>query len=199
MHNTFTPHTVWAFILSLYEYLAWTSSYIPQYSTQREVVNVLVAPREHFIVMLNRNLNLQRYKVLFVTGNYSGILSRLHRRFTELEIRRGFATFQLMTILEEAYHSLIIVEHDPLLYEDSAGMVEYVSPAMRQAAHEATVLFYSPGVDPFLEDLAEGADRVFYFEEGPRPTPKLSVKTWLKMKDQKTLEAFSCYGHRGSN
>jgi hypothetical protein len=36
-----------------------------------------------------------------------------------------------MTILEEAHHSLIIIEHDPLIYEDSAEMVEYVSKAMR--------------------------------------------------------------------
>ncbi|MDD1758241.1 MAG: hypothetical protein LUQ22_05860 [Methanotrichaceae archaeon] len=139
--------------------------------------------------MLNRNLNLQRFKVLFVTGNFSGILSRLHRSFTELEIRRGFTSFQLMTILEEAYHSLIIIEHDPILYEDSAEMVgEYVSRAMKQAAYEATVLLYSPGIDLFLEDLAKSADRVFYFEEGPRDTPRLTAKTWLKMKDQKTLE-----------
>jgi hypothetical protein len=141
--------------------------------------------------MLNRNLNLQRYKVLYVTGNFSGILSRLHRRFTELEIRRGVTTFQLMTILEEAYHSLIIVEHDPLLYEDSQEMVEYISQALKQAAHEATVLLYSPGIDPFLGDIAKGADRVFYFEEGPRDTPRLNAKIWVKMKDQKTLETFS--------
>jgi hypothetical protein len=70
-------------------------------------------------------------------------------------------------------------------------MGEYISQAMRQASHEATVLLYSPSIDPFLEDLAKGADRVFYFEERLRPTPKLSVKTRLKMKDQKTLEAFS--------
>jgi hypothetical protein len=61
---------------------------------------------------------------------------------------------------------------------------------MKQAFHEATVLLYSPGIDPFLEDLTKG-DRMFYFEEGPRNTPKLTTKTWLKMKDQKTLEAFS--------
>jgi hypothetical protein len=46
------------------------------------------------------------------------------------------------------------------------------------------VLLYSPGVDPFLEDLATGADRAFYFKEGPRDTPKQTGKTWLKMKDQ---------------
>ena len=70
-------------------------------------------------------------------------------------------------------------------------MIEYIQQALKQSAHEATVLRYSPEVDPFLEGLAKGADRVFYFEEGLRETPSLIAKTWLKMKDQKTLEAFS--------
>ncbi len=93
--------------------------------------NALIAPRELFIQALNRNLNLQRFKVFYMTGNYSAILSRLDRRFEALEIRRGFTVFQLMTILEEAHHSLIFVEHDPLLYEDAQEMTEYVSRAMR--------------------------------------------------------------------
>jgi hypothetical protein len=46
---------------------------------------------------------------------------------------------QLKTILEEARHSLIIIEHDPLLYEDT-GMMELVSQAMRDAVKEAAVL-----------------------------------------------------------
>ena len=53
------------------------------------------------------------------------------------------------------------------------------------------MLLYSPEIDPFLEDLTKLADRVFYFEEGPRGSPKLTAKTWQKMKDQRTLEAFS--------
>jgi DNA polymerase I len=66
--------------------------------------------------------------------------------------------FKLMIILEEAYHRLIIVEHDPLLYEDSAEMVEYISQALKQASHEATVLLYSLGIDPFLgRTLPRGA------------------------------------------
>jgi hypothetical protein len=139
------------FIQGSLMYLIWTSKLHSTVSLKKRSFNVLVAPKEHFIAMLNRNLNLQRFKVLFVTGNYSGVLSRLHRRFTELEIRRGFTTFQLMTILEEAFHRLIIVEHDPLLTEDSAEMVEYIQQALKQAAHKATVLLYSPGIDPFLK------------------------------------------------
>jgi hypothetical protein len=88
----------------------------------------------------------------------------------------GFTTFQLITILEEAYHSLIIVEHDPMLYEDSQEMGEYIQQALKQAAQEVTVLLYSPGIDPFLEDLTKGAE-VFYLEEGPRDTPRLTAKT----------------------
>ena len=41
-----------------------------------------------------------------------------------------------MTILEEARHSLIIIEHDTILYEDAAEMVEYVSWAIREAWEE---------------------------------------------------------------
>jgi hypothetical protein len=75
--------------------------------------NALVATHEMFAKALNRNLNLQRFKVLYICGNYSSVLNRLDRRFQDLEIRRAFTVFQLMTILEEARHSLIIIEHDP--------------------------------------------------------------------------------------
>jgi hypothetical protein len=37
--------------------------------------NVLVAPREMLIQAFDKNLNLQRFKVLYVAGNYSGILA----------------------------------------------------------------------------------------------------------------------------
>jgi DNA polymerase I len=49
-------------------------------------------------------------------------------------VRRAFTVFQLMTILEENYHSFLIVEHDPLLYEDAAEMVEYLAQALRQTS-----------------------------------------------------------------
>jgi len=141
---------------------------------------------------LNRNLNLQRFKVLYLSGNYSAILSRLDRRFETLEIRRGFTVFQLMTILEEAHHSLILIEHDPMLYEDAKEMTEYVSHALSDAAKEAAVLLYASGIDPYFEDLVQNADRVFYFEEGPREKPRLVAKAHPRAREsQITLEAYS--------
>jgi DNA polymerase I len=154
--------------------------------------NALVAPREMFTRALNRNLNLQRFKVLYVCGNYSAILSRLDRRFETLEIRRGFTVFQLMTILEEAQRSLILVEHDPMLYEDAREMTEYVSLALREAAKEAAMLLHSSGIDPYFEDLVRNADLVFYFEEGPRETPRLLARANPQAREsQTTLEVFS--------
>jgi DNA polymerase I len=61
---------------------------------------------------------------------------------------------------------LVIIEHDPLLYEDAQGMVEYVSQGLLDAAKEAAVLLYSPRTDTFLEDMTRNADRVFYSDEG---------------------------------
>jgi hypothetical protein len=57
-----------------------------------------------------------------------------------------------MTVLEVAHHSIIIIEHDPMLYEDTAEMVEYVFRALSDAAKELAVLLYAPGADPFQED-----------------------------------------------
>ena len=76
--------------------------------------NALLAPREMFIQALNRNLNLQRFRVIYVCGNYSSILSSLDRRIDALEVRRAFTAFQLMTIIEENRHTIVIIEHDPL-------------------------------------------------------------------------------------
>ena len=164
----------------------------PTISLRSRSFNVLQAPRELFIQALNRNLDLQRYKVLYVCGNHSGVLSKLDRRFQELEIRRAFTVFQLMTVLEETRHSIVFVEHDPLLYENAAEMTEYVSQALSNAAKDAAVLLYSPGTDTFLEELARNADRVWYFDEGPRASPRLVTKAFPKAeRSQTTLEAFT--------
>jgi hypothetical protein len=82
---------------------------------------ILVAPVEVMAGSISSHSELQLYKILFISGNYSRILSRLNRNITELDVRRAFTSFQLITILEENHHSFLIVEHDPLLYEDLPG------------------------------------------------------------------------------
>ncbi|MRR14453.1 hypothetical protein EG833_03300 [archaeon] len=164
----------------------------PAVSLLEDTFNVLIAPPEMLVDAINSNLNLQRYKVLFISGNYSRILSRLNRNITELDVRRAFTSFQLMTILEENHHSFLIVEHDPMLYEDSQEMVEYIAQHLRQTSRDATVLLYSPALDPHLEKMTPLADRVFCFYEMPKAPARGKMKADPKMpKAQVTLEAYS--------
>jgi hypothetical protein len=66
------------------------------------------------------------------------------------------------------------------------------SQAMSNASKEAAVLLYSPGIDRFLADMTGNADRIIYFNEGPRATTKLISKAYPKaQKSQTTLEAWT--------
>jgi hypothetical protein len=130
---------------------------------------------------INGNLNLQQYKVLFISGNHSRILSRLNRNITEIDVRRAFTCFQIMTILEENNHGFLIPEHYPLLYEDAIEMVEYIAQHMRQTSLEATVRLYSPAMNPQLEKMTELEDLVFCFYEVPKAPAKSRAKAESKM------------------
>jgi len=163
----------------------------PAVSLAPETFSVLIAPVELLAEALNSHQSLQRYKILYICGNYSRILSRLDRNITELEVRRAFTSFQLMTILEENHHSFLIVEHDPMLYEDAGHMVEYVARALKQTSREATILLYAPALDPHLQKMTELADRVFCIY-GVQAAPAKARKAEARMPGaQATLEAYS--------
>ena len=78
-------------------------------------------------------------------------MTHLGCKFQDLDIRRANTLFQLMTILKENHHSFLIVEHDPLLYEDAGEMVEYLAQALKQTSREATILLYALARDPHLQ------------------------------------------------
>ena len=69
---------------------------------------------------------------------------------------------------------------------------EYISHALRDMANRATVVLYAPSADPYLEEMARRADRVFYLQGPERPRGKGSAAK-LKLAEsanQTTLEAF---------
>lgn len=154
--------------------------------------SVLIAPTEMLVDSLNYNLKeLQRRQVLYVSGNYSRILDKLDRRFTELDVRRAFTAHQLMTALKEAYQTLIILEHDPSLFEDAAEMAEYVGQALKEVSNGSSVLVYSPWTDRYLDEISKFADRVFVFNEVHKYVYKRSTKKATPgPRGQRTLGAF---------
>ncbi|KUK43476.1 MAG: Uncharacterized protein XD72_2135 [Methanothrix harundinacea] len=154
--------------------------------------NVLIGPIEMLVDSLNYNQKeLQRHQVLYVSGNYSRILDKLDRRFSELDVRRAFTAHQLLTVLKEAYQTLIILEHDPSLFEDASELTEYIGHALKEASEGSAVLLYSPWTDRHLEEISTFADRVFVFNEVPKYVYKrASKKPKAGPRGQRTLEAF---------
>jgi hypothetical protein len=70
------------------------------------------------------NPHLQQFRIVFITGIRSGILSQLDRSSMELIMRRAFTSVQLKTILEENHHPFLIVEHNPLSREEARIIVK---------------------------------------------------------------------------
>jgi len=61
---------------------------LPTVSLLSETNSLLIAPVEMLAGAINSHLELQRYKILFISGNYSRILNRLNRNITQLDVRR---------------------------------------------------------------------------------------------------------------
>jgi hypothetical protein len=85
---TFAPPPCLALISPQPLPLSMDFELLPTVSLLPETFSVLIAPVELLAGALNSHLELQRYKILFISGNYSRILNRLNRNFTQVEVRR---------------------------------------------------------------------------------------------------------------
>jgi DNA polymerase I len=160
----------------------------PSVTLESGTFSVVTAPEELVLRGLNGTPALSRFLFLYVCGNYSRLLTGIKRRSAHFEVRRSFTLFQLLSILREAHHTIIFVEHDPSLYEDAGGLLPEVAGALAEAGRTAAVVLYAPRPDPTLRALARQADRVFCLEAGDRgPRPARGPPPG---GDQTTLEVF---------
>jgi hypothetical protein len=53
---------------------------------------------------------------------------------------------------------VVIVEHDPSLYEDAEKISEYIYQALRDLANRAAVVWCASSADPYLEEMSRRAD-----------------------------------------
>jgi len=83
-----------------------------------------------------------------------------------------------MTVLEENHHSFLIVEHNPMFYEDAEEMVEYMAQALKQTSREATILLYAPALDPLpAEDNRIGRPGVLHLQQAGSGKKRAKVET----------------------
>jgi hypothetical protein len=122
--------------------------------------NAVIAPEPVILSALNGNPDLGRFLFLFVCGNYSRLLSRVSRTSANFEICRPFTADQLLTVLKEASHTVVFIEHDPTLFDGADRLLDLVAAALRDTGHESLVILYSPAMDRSFAILSHQADRV---------------------------------------
>jgi len=164
----------------------------PSVTLQTGTFSAVTAPAGMIAGAINANPGLQRFMFLLVSGNYSRIMSAIHRTSGNFEVRRAFTAFQLLTILNEAYHTIILVEHDPTHYEGigKSAVVPQVARTLRSAARDAMVILYTPAADFTFHALAREADRVVIITPVVPEDAAGRAGRDRAFRRQKTLEAF---------
>jgi hypothetical protein len=122
--------------------------------------SAVIAPEQVILRAINGNPELGRFLFLYVCGNYSRLISHIGRSSSNFEVRRPFTADQLLTVIKEAGHTVIFIEHDPTLFESAERLITPVGEALRDAGHDALVVLYSPAMDRSFSALARQANRL---------------------------------------
>ncbi|NMB79899.1 MAG: hypothetical protein GYA23_12490 [Methanomicrobiales archaeon] len=122
--------------------------------------SAVIAPELIITRALAANPELTRFLFLFVCGNYSRLATQLGRPSANFEVRRPFTADQLLTVIREAGHTIIVVEHDSSLFDTAERLLVPVGSALKEAGREALVILYAPSMDKSFAALARSADRL---------------------------------------
>jgi DNA polymerase I len=85
--------------------------------------NAVIAPEKVMISAINSNADLQRFLFLYISGNYSRILSGVNRTSGNFDVRRAFTAHHLFEAIKEAGYTIILVEHDLSLFDGAEEML----------------------------------------------------------------------------
>jgi len=122
--------------------------------------NAVIAPGKVMVSALNINMDLQRFLFLYVSGNYSRLLSSINRSSRNFEVRRAFTAHQLFTILKEASQTVVLLEHDPTLFDGAENMLPQIAGMLKEVGRESLVILYTPSIDRSFSVLMRQADHI---------------------------------------
>ena len=125
--------------------------------------NAVIAPEKVMISALNNNIDLQRFLFLYVSGNYSRLLSSINRSSKNFEVRRAFTAHQLFTILKEVSHTVLLIEHDPTLFDGAVEMMPQIAGMLKDIGRESLVIVYTPSIDRSFSVLMRQANHIIEF------------------------------------
>lgn len=157
--------------------------------------NAVIAPERVMVSAINSNVELQRFLFLYISGNYSRILSGVNRTSKNFDVQRAFTAHQLFSMLKEAGHTVILIEHDPSLFEGAEKMLVPVAGALKDAGRESLVILYAPVIDRVFSSLMQRADRIIEIASADELSVREPVRNIRRqrnggplMKGQRTLE-----------
>jgi DNA polymerase I len=122
--------------------------------------NAVIAPEKVMVSALNSNTDLQRFLFLYVSGNYSRLMSSINRSSKNFEVQRAFTSHQLFTILKEVSHTVLLLEHDPTLFEGAENMLPQIAEMLKDIGRESLVILYTPSIDRSFSVLMRQADHI---------------------------------------
>jgi len=159
----------------------------PLFAMTKEAFCMVIAPEHLLVSVLEWFVREDGVGLLCICGNFSRVLSRLDRCCPAFHVRRAFTAHQLLGILEEAECRLIVLEHDPTLYDDAPDLALPVALACADRARNAPLFLLAPRTDPALRRMARCAHRIVCVEQGEVPARRASLRALL-VRDQQTLD-----------
>jgi len=121
-----------------------------------------VAPEGMLAAALTGSPDLRKFLILFVSSG-PGLAARVGDLFPYGEALTVSSAARLPAILHNSRHSILLVGHDPALFEGAGEAAGPIAGALRAAALTALVILYAPSRDPWFDALARSADRLVEF------------------------------------
>ena len=122
----------------------------------------VVAPERMLAAALSGSHDLRKFLILFVSSG-PGLAARIGDIFPYREALTVSSAARLPAILHNSRHSILLVGHDPALFEGTGEAAGPVAGALRAAGRTALVILYAPSRDPWFDTLARSADRLVEF------------------------------------
>ena len=138
----------------------------------------VVSPEQAVTAALTGNHDLRRFLLLVLTGPGSRLGAGISGTFPDAEIRTITCAGQLLEGLRDAHHTIVLVGHDPALFDGCEETAAPVAAALRALGREALVILHTESRDPVFAALARNADRCLEIvppDRTPAPSSRASA------------------------
>ena len=135
------------------------STGVPTFS--QGTFSIIAAPHESLVPAVASAIAPNKRELcLYVCCNYPVLLQKIDRVKRVFHVRRAVNAYQVLEILEESHHSLILFEHDEGLYQDEPELAQAVGMKCREKSGDSTIVIFHRRFDFALSLMEEFADRV---------------------------------------